>query len=90
MAHIGSCPGTSTLEMVDVPLEVLLGRMDQKIEDIKADIQELKEEQDALVEYVRTQRIGFKLILGFVTSIGALFVYYKDHIETFIFGKVTH
>lgn len=76
--------------MADDTLATLLGRMEQSIEDIKNDIKEIKEEQKGLVTYVNTQKIGLKLVLAFLTSLGAIFVYFKDHLSVLLFGKIPH
>lgn len=77
------------MTMPDGSLECLLGRMEQKIEDIRNDMRDMKEEQKRLATYIDTQKVGIRLIAAFLVGVGGLFVYYKEHIEAIIFGKIT-
>jgi hypothetical protein len=74
--------------MPDGSLECLLGRMEQKICDIKTDLEEIKEEQKRLAIYIDTQRIGVKVLLAFSVAIGSVLVYWKEHLEK-IFVSIT-
>jgi len=73
--------------MLNESIECLLGRMEQKIEDIQSDLKDIKEEQKRLAAWVDTERIGMKLLTALAVSLGGLFVYYKEHLENFIFGS---
>jgi hypothetical protein len=76
--------------MPDGSLECLLGRMQQSIEDIRNDVKDIREEQKRLANYVDTQKIGVKILTALAMAVGGLFVYYKEHLETIFFGKVTN
>lgn len=69
-------------------IETALGRMEQKIEDIRNDLREVKDEQKRIATYIDTQKIGAKLLTAIIVTIGGIFVYYKEHLETIIFGKI--
>lgn len=89
MVRTGSFRGSSTLKMPDNSIECLLGRMEQRIEDIKHDLEEIKEEQKRLAVYIDTQKIGAKVLITIFATLGGIFVYYKEHLENIIFGKVS-
>lgn len=74
--------------MPDGSLECLLGRMEQKICDIKDDLSDIKEEQKRLANYIDTQRIGVKIIAAFFLTVGSAVVYWKEHVER-IFVTIT-
>lgn len=74
--------------MPDGSLECLLGRMEQKICDIKTDLEEIIAEQKRLANYVDTQRIGIKVLLAFFAAVGTVAVYWKEHVER-IFVSIT-
>jgi hypothetical protein len=72
--------------MPDGSLECLLGRMEQKICDIKIDLEEIKSEQKRLAIYIDTQRIGIKVLAAFFVGIGSVAVYWKEHLEKVLVG----
>lgn len=74
--------------MIDSDLANLLGRMEQTIDDIKNDIKEIKEEQKRLTNYVNTQKIGLRVFVGVLTTLGGAFIYFKEHLSAYLFGKI--
>ena len=73
---------------MDDSIQCTLGRMLQKFDDIQKDIAEIKEEQKRIASYVDTSRIGVRVFLGIIVFFGSAFVYFKEHLEALIFGKV--
>lgn len=72
--------------MPDDSIECILGRMEQRLDNLQEDLSELKVEQKNITEYITTQKIGMKLFFAIVVALGSTFVYYKEHLEQLIFG----
>lgn len=74
--------------MPDNSLECMLGRMEQKICDIKTDLEEIKDEQKRLSTYIDTQRIGFRVLVTIFAAVGSAVIYWKEHLEK-VFVSIT-
>jgi hypothetical protein len=70
----------------DNDFEVTLGKVLQSIEDLKADVKELKAKQSEVNTYI----IGLKFLGTVVLGLGSAYIYFKEHVESIIFGKVPH
>lgn len=75
--------------MPDNSIECILGRLEQRLDNLQEDLNEIRTEQKNLSEYITTQKIGVKVFFAVTVAIGSVFIYYKEHLEHLLFGSVT-
>lgn len=70
--------------MPDDSIQCLLGRLEQSIEDIKTDIEEIKDEQRKLADYINSQKVGIRFLTVVAGIFGAAIVGFHEEVTKFL------
>ena len=69
-------------------VQCVLGRLEQRIEDIKTDIEEIKQEQKRLADYINAQKIGVRFLIAVATTVGATIIGFPEEVTKLLGIKI--